>query len=171
MGRQFQLETIPRFQWRVIVEVRSGLAQTKLDSTNFWVIECDVRFGVKSAVLTVGQSLPIYPEKRTSSRPVGMSQMCQEPTKSNIDFEPPASAPISNCAQVAERCGLRHAEGQARRFTPAGFSVSEVHGKSNKRVRYPADRNQSLAEYPRRTARAAAPCRRLVRTASARPLR
>ncbi len=61
MGRQFQLETIPRFQWRVIVEVCSGLAQTKLDSTNFWVIECDVRFGVKSAVLTVGQSLPIYP--------------------------------------------------------------------------------------------------------------
>jgi hypothetical protein len=45
MGRQFQLETIPRFQWWVIVEVCSGLAQTKLDSTNFWVIECDVRFG------------------------------------------------------------------------------------------------------------------------------
>ena len=76
MGRQFQLETIPRFQWRVIVEVCSGLAQTKLDSTNFWVIECDVRFGVKGAVLTVDQSLPIYPDKQTFSESDGMSQMC-----------------------------------------------------------------------------------------------
>ena len=80
MGRQFQLETIPRFQWRVIVEVCSGLAQTKLDSTNFWVIECDVRFGVKSAVLTLGQSLPIYPDKQTFSESDGMSQMCQKAT-------------------------------------------------------------------------------------------
>src|SRR5258705_12239626 len=78
MGRQFQLETIPRFQWRVIVEVCSGLAQTKLDSTNFWVTECDVRFGVKSAVLTVGQSLPIYPDKQTFSESDGMSQMCPQ---------------------------------------------------------------------------------------------
>jgi hypothetical protein len=78
MGRQFQLETIPRFQWRVIVEVCSGLAQTKLDSTNFWVIECDVRFGIKSAVLTVGQSLPIYLHKQTFSESDGMSQMCQQ---------------------------------------------------------------------------------------------
>ena len=75
MGRQFQLETIPRFQWRAIVEVCSGLAQT-LDSTNFWVIECDVRFGVKGAVLTVDQSLPIYPDKQTFSESDGMSQMC-----------------------------------------------------------------------------------------------
>ena len=71
MGRQFQLETIPRFQWRVIVEVCSGLAQTKLDSTNFWVIECDVRFGVKGAVLTVDQSLPVYPDKQTFSESDG----------------------------------------------------------------------------------------------------
>ncbi len=78
MGRQFQLETIPRFQWRVIVEVCSGLAQTKLGSTNFWVIECDVRFGVKGAVLTVDQSLPIYPDKQTFSESDGMSQMCQQ---------------------------------------------------------------------------------------------
>ena len=77
MGRQFQLETIPRFQWRVIVEVCSGLAQTKLDSTNFWVIECDVRFGVNGAVVTVDQSLPIYPDKQTFSESAGMSQMCQ----------------------------------------------------------------------------------------------
>jgi hypothetical protein len=81
MGRQFQLETIPRFQWRVIVEVCSGLAQTKLDSTNFWVIECDVRFGVKGAVLTVDQSLPIYPDKQTFSESDGMSQMCQKRTQ------------------------------------------------------------------------------------------
>ena len=80
MGRQFQLETIPRFQWRVIVEVCSGLAQTKLDSTNFWVIECDVRFGVKGAVLTVDQSLPIYPDKQTFSESDGMSQMYHFPT-------------------------------------------------------------------------------------------
>ena len=80
MGRQFQLETIRRFHWRVIVEVCSGLSQTKLDSTNFWVIECDVRFGVKSAVLTVGQSLPIYPDKQTFSETVGMSQMGQNQT-------------------------------------------------------------------------------------------
>src|SRR5258707_14376457 len=82
MGRQFQLETIPRFQWRVIVEVCSGLAQTKWDSTNFWVIECDVRFGVKGAVLTVDQSLPIYPDKQTFSESDGMSQMCRYCCKS-----------------------------------------------------------------------------------------
>ncbi len=75
MGRQFQLETIPRFQWQVIVEVCSGLAQTKLDSTNFWVIESNVRFGVKGAVLTVDQSLPIYPDKQTFSESDGMSQI------------------------------------------------------------------------------------------------
>src|SRR6266568_5835628 len=77
MVRQFQLETIPRFQWRVIVEVCSGLAQTKLDSTNFWVIECDVRFGVKSAVLTVGQSLPIYPIFTFDNRHQWSPDQCQ----------------------------------------------------------------------------------------------
>jgi hypothetical protein len=76
MGRQFQLETIPRFQWRVIVKVCSGLVRTNLDSTNFLVLECDVRFGVKGAVLTVGESLLIYPDKQTFSESDGMSQMC-----------------------------------------------------------------------------------------------
>jgi hypothetical protein len=42
------------------------------------VIECDVRFRVKSAVLTVGESLPIYPDKQTFSESDGMSQMCQQ---------------------------------------------------------------------------------------------
>jgi hypothetical protein len=42
----------------------------------------DVRLGpcpswVKSAVLTVGRSLPIFLDQRTFSREVGMSQRCQ----------------------------------------------------------------------------------------------
>ena len=32
---------------------------------------------VISAVLTVGRSLQVYPDKQTSSDPVGMSQTCQ----------------------------------------------------------------------------------------------
>src|SRR5260370_39153040 len=39
------------------------------------LIECPVR--VISAVLTVGRSVPVYPDKQTSSDPVGMSQRCQ----------------------------------------------------------------------------------------------
>jgi hypothetical protein len=35
---------------------------------------------VKSAVLTGGRSLPVYPDKRTFSEAVGMSQRCHEAT-------------------------------------------------------------------------------------------
>src|SRR5258708_28767314 len=35
---------------------------------------------VKSAVLTAGLSLPVYPEQRTFSESVGMSQRCQQET-------------------------------------------------------------------------------------------
>ena len=35
------------------------------------------RLGVKSAVLTVDRSLPVYPDQRTFPRVVGMSQRCQ----------------------------------------------------------------------------------------------
>jgi hypothetical protein len=92
MGRQFQLETIPRFQWRVIVEVCSGLAQTELDSTNFWVIEYDVRFGVKGAVLTVDQSLPVYPYQQTISDADGMSQRCHQ---RSAGMSPPGGGQVS----------------------------------------------------------------------------
>ena len=37
----------------------------------------NVRIGVKSAVLSVGRSLPVCPQLRTFSAPVGMSQRCQ----------------------------------------------------------------------------------------------
>jgi hypothetical protein len=33
---------------------------------------------VKSPIVTVGQSLPVYPDQRTFSESVGMSQKCQE---------------------------------------------------------------------------------------------
>jgi hypothetical protein len=36
----------------------------------------------QSAVLTLGRWLPVYPDERTSSEPIGMSQTCQE-RKSN----------------------------------------------------------------------------------------
>ncbi len=36
------------------------------------------RLWVISAVLTVGRSLPVYPDEETSCDPVGMSQTCQE---------------------------------------------------------------------------------------------
>jgi hypothetical protein len=35
---------------------------------------------VDSAVLTFGRSLPVYPDERTFSESVGMSQKCQEGT-------------------------------------------------------------------------------------------
>jgi hypothetical protein len=34
---------------------------------------------VNRAVLTVGRSVPVYPDKQTSSDPVGMSQTCTIP--------------------------------------------------------------------------------------------
>ena len=34
-------------------------------------------FWIKSAVLTLCRSLPVYPDQRTSSAPVGTSQRCQ----------------------------------------------------------------------------------------------
>src|SRR5712671_4755946 len=44
---------------------------------------CVVRNGsVKSDVLTVSRSLPVYPDQRTFSEPVGMSQRCQHRTSS-----------------------------------------------------------------------------------------
>jgi hypothetical protein len=135
MGRQFQLETIPRFQWRVIVEVCSGLAQTKLDSTNFWVIECDVRFGVKSAVLTVGQSLPIYPDKQTFSESDGMSQMCHKQSSHNATF--------GDTARLADDSGLSDWSGDTRTRDAAlrhanrlaiddGIGWTSTHGDANK---------------------------------------
>src|SRR5216684_9316676 len=36
-----------------------------------------VRFGVIRVILTVCRPLPVYPDKRTLSRPVGTSQQCQ----------------------------------------------------------------------------------------------
>ena len=35
---------------------------------------------VNRVVLTVRCSLPVYPDERTSSEPVGMSQRCHKPT-------------------------------------------------------------------------------------------
>ena len=35
---------------------------------------------VKRVILTVRKSLPVFPDKRTISGPIGMSQMCQEAT-------------------------------------------------------------------------------------------
>jgi hypothetical protein len=44
----------------------------------------DFRDGVNLVTLTVRRSLPVYPDKQTSSEPVGMSQRCQS-TKSLRD--------------------------------------------------------------------------------------
>ena len=38
------------------------------------------RTWVKRVILTVRKSLPVFPDKRTISGPIGMSQMCQEAT-------------------------------------------------------------------------------------------
>ncbi len=40
--------------------------------------ETDVSFGSKSDVLTVSRLLPVYPDQRTFSEPVGMAQRCQK---------------------------------------------------------------------------------------------
>jgi len=39
-------------------------------------IKLNVAFGSKAPTLTVCQALPVYPDKRTISEPVGMSQKC-----------------------------------------------------------------------------------------------
>jgi hypothetical protein len=39
---------------------------------------CRCPFRVNRVVLTVGQLLPVYPDKQTSSEPVGVPQTCQK---------------------------------------------------------------------------------------------
>ena len=40
----------------------------------------EVRCGSNRVILAVGRLLPVFPRKRTSSGPVGMSQNCQKAT-------------------------------------------------------------------------------------------
>ena len=56
---------------------------------------------VKSAVSTVGMSLPVFPNDRTSSVSVDMSQTCQKLSHSNSDD-------LTTCALCAcDHTGLR----------------------------------------------------------------
>jgi hypothetical protein len=53
---------------------------------------------VNRVTLVVGRSLPVYPDQRTSSAPVGMSQTCQDttwPGFCTIFFAPKKLFPIS----------------------------------------------------------------------------
>ena len=86
---------VQHFADRIIAErgVRSGRvamiptsAKTKRRPKAYLTIEtpvvaCPLRvqivYWIKSAVLTVGRSLPVYPDKQTFSEPVCMSQRCQ----------------------------------------------------------------------------------------------
>jgi hypothetical protein len=61
-------------------------------------IQCPLR--VNRAILTVGQSLPVYPDQRTFSEYVGMSQRCHELTMA-ADKHPFYHA-ISRCSLILE---------------------------------------------------------------------
>src|SRR6266568_134799 len=70
---------------------------------------------VISTVLTVGRSRPVYPDKQTSSDPVGMSQTCQFRTH---------AAPQNASAEYRRRASWPK---QVSKICPVGYETPGVH--------------------------------------------
>jgi hypothetical protein len=56
---------------------------------------------VKSDVLTVSRLLPVYPDQRTFSEPIGMSQRCHLQTI-GVSEKPPSRKPQRYAAQLPD---------------------------------------------------------------------
>jgi len=60
-----------------LVKVANKDNRTTASGANRTFAKTQGQLRVKRVILTVGQPLPVYLDKRTSSEPVGMSQRCQ----------------------------------------------------------------------------------------------
>src|SRR5258706_14086154 len=61
---------------------------------------------VPGAVLTVGRSLPVYPDKQTFAEPVGTSQRCQKQTSRLLDHLVGCGEQRLRYGQAEGLCGL-----------------------------------------------------------------